>query len=102
MEMALEWTPHAERRSRQRRIPPAVVETVLQWGREIRQPDGRYAYFVGRRDLKRAARSGVDVHEALSVAVITKETGVITVIRTQDVSKLRRFGKPWRPTRYGL
>ena len=96
MEMELHWTPHAERRSRQRRIPPAIVETVLQWGREIRQPDGRCAYFVGRRDLKRAARNGVDLHDALSVAVITKETGVITVIRTQNVARLRRYGQQWR------
>ncbi len=84
-------TPHASRRSQQRAIRPEVVDQVLEWGRVILQPQGRTAYFLGRRDVARLKRQGVDVSAAESVAVVTRDNAVLTVIRTTDLTRLRTY-----------
>lgn len=89
-----EWSEHAIRRARQRAVPLDVVERVIRFGRVLRQPGGVMAYFVGRRDIERAKKRGIDLTMANSVAVVMRDDFVVTVIRSADLARLRRHNLP--------
>jgi len=69
----------------------ADIATVIRCGRRWRQPRGRLVYYVGHRDVKRWLHKGVDVTACQGLAVIIGVDGaVITVVRTEDLQRLRR------------
>lgn len=83
---------HAQTRQQGRAVSDGVIHMVLEWGRAIRQVDGRVAYFVGRTEIARAAKDGVDLAAADGVAaVVASDGGIVTVIRTDDVRRLRLY-----------
>ncbi|MCB9540787.1 MAG: hypothetical protein H6704_31585 [Myxococcales bacterium] len=93
-------TRHAARRTAQRRIRPQHIELTLEWGREIRQADGRVAYHLGYREAAWARSKGVLVSErAVGVTVVVARDGaVLTVLRSPDRRRLVRVGSGrWRP-----
>lgn len=88
------FTSHAQRRTQQRAVSRPAVEACLSWGNPLRQPGGRTAFHLGEREVRLARRQGVDVAPYCNTAVVVATDGtVITVIRTPDRSRLRRF---WR------
>jgi hypothetical protein len=83
------FTRHAQRRASARRISPALIDAVLVWGRELRLR-GAWVYVVGRRDIWRAAREGVDVAALEGVHVVCSDDGaVLTVYRNRDPDLMR-------------
>jgi hypothetical protein len=91
------WTAHASERAAQRAVRPEAVATALTWGTEFPQPFGRTAYFLDAAAISRAARAGDDVARWANTPVVAGDDGgVITVIRTTDVQRLKQFGQPAR------
>ena len=96
------WTEHARQRCAQRRIRPEHIKLAHDWGRAIRQRDGRTAYHLGRREAAAAAREGVYIPErALGVTVVLDETWdvVVTAVRSPDRARLRAKGRKPRDRR---
>ncbi len=82
-------TRHAQGRASARRISPSLIDAVLVWGRELRLR-GAWVYVVGRRDVWRAAREGVDVTALEGVHVVCSDDGaVLTVYRNRDPDPMR-------------
>lgn len=91
---------HARRRAQQRGISLAAIEATLDWGLCIRQVHGRRAWHLGRRHVARALRAGTDLRQFENTAVVlAADHTVVTVIRTDDTSKLRRFSNTRPPRR---
>jgi hypothetical protein len=98
----LNQSPHAHRRSAQRSVPIEHIQVALIWGREIRQPGGRIAYHLGRREARDALlRWGERIPErAIGVAVVVAGDGtIVTVVRSPNRSRLRVHGLPSRRAR---
>ena len=87
---ALQLTHHARLRMEGRRIPEAGVSAVLEHGRAI-WARGALIHAVGRREVARAARHGVDLRPWEGVQVVCAPDGhVVTVYRNHDFRPLRR------------
>lgn len=88
------YSPHAWRRSAQRRVPEEHIELALDWGRAIQQPGGRVAMHLGRRDVAHARSLGVRIPDrAVGLAVVLAADGtVVTVVRSGDRHRLVAFG----------
>ena len=63
-------TNHATFRGRQRRISSAAVQAALRWGSRSPVANGRFRYFLGRREVAEAIRQGAKVGAFLGVVVI--------------------------------
>ena len=100
----MKFSPHATLRRAQRRVSGSHIAVALDWGTPIRQPDGRVAYHLGRRDVARAVAAGVAVPPgAAGVSVIEARDGtVVTVLRSPDRHRLRTFGRRPRACRTRL
>lgn len=100
---SLELTWHAARRAQQRSASVEEVDLVLGYGRRWRQPGARSICFVGKRDVRQMAKHGVDLRSCEGLAVAVNDLGVVvTILRSDDLSRLRRFGvgtNPWRGNR---
>lgn len=84
-------TPHAARRAQQRSAQQNQIELVVSCGRRWHQREGRNLFYVGRRDLKHWLRRGVDLSDCEGLAVVVAADGaVVTVVRTDDMRKLKR------------
>lgn len=85
------FSPHAWRRSAQRRVPAEHIELALAWGRPIRQRGGRVVWHLGYREATDARDTGVPIPErAIGVAVVLADDGtVVTVVRSPDRRRLR-------------
>lgn len=92
-------THHARTRCAQRAIPEELIEIVIAWGVEVRQPEGRVAYHLGRREASRARSHGFEVPEdATDIAVVVARDGsILTAVRTHDRQRLRAHG--WQSSR---
>ena len=87
---ALPLTTHARLRMDGRRIPEAAVAAVLEHGRAV-WARGALIHAVGRREVARAARHGVDLRPCEGVQVVcSPDGGVVTVYRNHDFRPLRR------------
>lgn len=86
-----ELSRHAARRAAQRGITPSAADATVRWGLPIRQRGGRTAYFLGKRQVAAAAASGEDVScfEG-TVAVLSRDGSVVTLIRAVSPRRLRR------------
>ena len=92
--LAFEKTKHSKTRQRQRAISDSDLEAVLDWGQRYRQPAGRVVTFLGKRDVQHALARGIDVGRAQNIAVVVAGDGaIVTVVRSSDVHRLRRWGQ---------
>ena len=88
---------HAEKRMSSRRLPPAAVEAVLTWGR-LHHVRGADIFVLGRRDLLRLTRMGLDLSHWEGIHVVCSNDGlVLTTYRNHNLSKLRPRGRSRRP-----
>lgn len=85
---------HAWARMSARRLSPADVETVLQFGRRV-WARGARIFVIGRREVEQYRAAGLDLarYEGLHV-VCSRYGAVMTVYRNRDLSGLRR-GRRW-------
>lgn len=90
----MQSSEHAERRMAQRSICRQDIEQAIAWGWHSFQPGGREVYHLGRREVLRARRQGVDLSRALNVAVVLCTQGfIVTVLRSPDRHRLTRHGR---------
>lgn len=85
-------TRHARVRMQQRRIGSDLLAAALDYGREI-WTNTDVVIVIGRREVARYAREGVDLTPVEGLLVVCSHEGdVITVYRTRNVRKflLRR------------
>jgi hypothetical protein len=84
----------------QRSIPPAAIEAAFLYGTPIRQPGGRIAWHIGRREAKLARAAGCDLPRLEGVTVVEAPDGaLVTVIRSPDRARLEQHGRPCRGRR---
>jgi hypothetical protein len=82
---------HAQARVRHRNAPADAVAVVMTWGRWIFQRAGRVACFLGRREVREAARYGLDLSRYDGLAVVqAPDNPVITFIRAGSPHRLVR------------
>lgn len=90
VETLLPLTDHARLRMDGRRIPAAAVAAVLDYGRVV-WVRGAQVYALGRKEVDRAARRGLDLRAYAGLQVVcTPDGDVITVYRNHDFRGLRR------------
>ncbi len=86
----LPLTHHARRRMDGRRIPSEAVEAVLAYGRAV-WARGAQIYALGRKEVERASRRGLDLRPFAGLQVVCAANGdVLTVYRNHDFKPLRR------------
>ncbi len=82
-------TRHAWERMCGRGLSPSVVRLVLDYGRAT-HTRGATIFVVGRKEVERFKREGVELSAAEGVQVVCSETGaVLTVYRNRDLRGLR-------------
>jgi hypothetical protein len=96
-------TNHATDRMAERGIPPEAIDKVLEYGREVPTRGGT-VYAIGRKEVKRYARKGVDLVQYSGVQVVcTGHGAVLTVYRNHNFRQLRvglgrgRYNRVARP-----
>ena len=84
-------TEHARLRLTSRRIPTAAVEMAFLFGRE-KYIRGATLYAIGRREVERFGKCGVDLkgYEGIQI-VCAEDSVVVTAYRNKDFRGLR----PW-------
>ena len=86
---------HAEERMDARSIGAEAIEGVIRCGRVVYANKARI-YFVGRREVRRCAKQGIDISAWEGIHVVTSFDGVvITTYRNHSLRHLR----PRRPRR---
>lgn len=89
----MKYTKHAKQRATERSVDADDIQAALDWGTEIPQGRGRVALVVDKRAIKRAEVAQVDLGPHDGVAVVLADNGeIITVIRSDDIKRLARFG----------
>ncbi len=84
---------HARQRQADRGITNEEVELAVRFGRRIPQAGNRAAYLISAAEVTFARRRGVDISEQLgTVVVLAADRTVVTVIRSLDEGRLRRWG----------
>jgi hypothetical protein len=97
-------TYHACSRMCERRIQPDAIDAVLQYGRVVPTRGGT-VYAIGRKEVAKYAREGVNLVDYSGVQVVCSVQGVVlTVYRNHNFRKLRvglgrgRFNRVGRST----
>jgi hypothetical protein len=82
-------TRHAWERMSGRGLSPAAIRRVLNYGR-VAHVRGATIYAVGRKEVRRFQRDGIDLSGLEGVQVVCSESGVVmTVYRNRDFRGLR-------------
>jgi len=91
------FTDHGRMRINARRIPQTAVAMAMLFGRELRM-NGATFYAIGRKEVKRFTRTGVDLSSYEGIQVVCAEDDVVvTAYRNRDFSGLRpRNGRSGR------
>ena len=85
---------HARTRCQQRSVSHDGLMAAIDWGRPYSQPQGRTAYFLGRRQVGEAKCRGVNIRGFQgTVVVVSDDDVVITVVRAQNPRRLKRWGR---------
>ncbi len=89
----LSITRHGVQRCSQRAIRGDAIRATLDWGRPYRTSRGRVVWFLGRREVRAAARAGADVDLFVHTALVVENDDlVVTAVRTRST---RRFRVRW-------
>ena len=93
-DMKLDWgsirlTKHAAKRMTGRRISIAAIDAVISYGRTA-YVKGATVHAIGRREIGRYRRNGVDLSGYAGIHVVCASDGaVVTTYRNQDLRGLR-------------
>ncbi|MBK7615731.1 MAG: hypothetical protein IPJ08_15180 [Burkholderiales bacterium] len=90
-------TQHAWARMCGRRLNGQTIDAVLSYGRVI-HVRGAAIYAIGRKEVERLGRSGVDVaeYEGVQVVCTPDSSAILTVYRNSDFRGLKpRSGRRW-------
>lgn len=87
-------TNHALMRMGERGIPTHAVEAALRHGR-VYHVRGAEIYVIGRKDVLRHQRSGIDLaaYEGTQVVCVPDGGAVVTAYRNRDFRDLRPHGR---------
>ena len=87
---------HAWMQMTSRAISAEAVDVALAYGRKVHARGARH-YVMGRREIERARRNGLDLrrYEGIHVVAVADEPVVCTVYRNRDFKRtLRAAGRP--------
>jgi hypothetical protein len=90
-QIAAAWvTRHGSERMEVRGFSPAVIETVLTYGRMV-HARGATIYAIGRKEVRRLASEGIDIPPCEGVQVVCSSEGdaILTVYRNHNFRGLR-------------
>ncbi len=84
-------TNHAETRLNSRRIDDNIVTLALIYGRHF-YANGALIYFIGKRDIEKAKKKGVDIRELEGLNLIFNEDNGSMILLTVFKNKsLKRY-----------
>ena len=81
-------TRHAWERMSGRGLSPDTIRRVLTFGR-IAHVRGATIYAVGRKEVERFEREGIDLSNAEGVQVVCTSSAIMTAYRNRDFRGLR-------------
>ena len=82
-------TEHARKRMFSRGLSTAAIEAGLEWGRTV-HVRGAEIHAIGRREVTRASREGVDLARLAGLQVVCQANGaILTVYKNKDFRSLR-------------
>jgi len=82
-------TKHATERMAHRSIPSEVIETVIEFGREV-HTRGAVIHAIGRKEVEQYRRENIDLSDCEGVQVVCSMEGtVLTVYRNHNFCGLR-------------
>lgn len=82
-------TSHAVLRMQQRGISAQLIQTALRYGRTIHARGDTFRV-IGRKEVERHARRGIDLSHAEGIHVLVSGDGaVITAYRNHDLRRIR-------------
>ncbi|RMG19792.1 MAG: DUF4258 domain-containing protein [Deltaproteobacteria bacterium] len=82
-------TMHARQRMNSRRLPEAAIRAALEHGRVV-HVRGASIYVIGRKEISRYRRRGLDLSSFHGVQVVCSPDGtILTVYRNRDFRSLR-------------
>jgi hypothetical protein len=90
-------TQHAWARMCGRRLNGQTIDAVLSYGR-VSHVRGAAIYAIGRKEVERLGRSGVDVteYEGVQVVCTPDSSAILTVYRSRDFRGLKpRSARRW-------
>ena len=89
LEPNLQMSRHAARRMQQRNISEAAVRTALEQGRVV-HVRGAAIHAIGRKEISRLRRHGIDLSGYDGVQVVCAPDGtILTAYRNRDFRSLR-------------
>ena len=79
-----------------RRLSSEAVQTVLMFGR-VAYVRGAAVYAIGRKEVERFSKQGIDLGPYESIQVVcTPEGTILTVYRNRDFRGLRPYRRRYR------
>lgn len=90
--LGLNLTEHAQQRMNARRLPAYAVQAVMTYGR-LARVRGAEVFAIGRKEVKRYRKQGIDLKELEGVHVVCGRDGaVLTAYRNHDLRGLKPRG----------
>jgi hypothetical protein len=85
-------TAHAWQRMSARGVSPAAIDAALAWGRLGHEAGHATSHFLGRREVERAARLGVNIRHLEGLVVLLAADGatILTTFRNRERRHRRR------------
>jgi hypothetical protein len=89
-------TQHAKERMATRGVRADAIDAALEFGRVV-YIRGADIYAIGRKEIARHLREGIDLsaYEGIQV-VVTSDGYILTVYRNRSFNGLRARGSSWR------
>lgn len=85
-------TDHAQRRFSARRINDEMFEMAILYGRKF-YANSAEVYFVGKKEVERARKSGVDIRKIEGLNIIVQNVGnekiVVTAFKNHSLKQYR-------------
>lgn len=97
MPMSVALTNHVVERMHERGLVQEAIAAAIEYGRAV-YTRGAVIYALGRQEVKRLYRKGLDLARFEGTQVVCSEDGaVITAYRNRDFRGLNRRWRQWRP-----
>lgn len=87
------FTDHSIKRLCERRINEELFDTVILYGRKF-YANSAEVYFVGKKEVERARKQGIDIRKAENINVIVQSNGdekiVITAFKNNSLKQYKQ------------
>lgn len=87
----LRMSAHGRHRAKNRAFRPDVINAILNYGRHLFAGSGCLAFFLGRKEVRRARRHGIRLDQFANRAIVLSPDFVVVT-----VAHVNRLPRHWR------